>query len=192
MGRTRSGTGQAISAGRRTAAAQAKLKEFIDDAQRRGDLDEWRRGRAILGYISGRRVIEMAAELGRTRGSINRWLGWYEAMGCEGLRTGVAPGPSPKLSTAQQRELVALVEGGPQAAGYDTGVWTGPMIADLIGDKFAVRYHSHTVPRLLHEQGFSVQRPRKRLARADAEAQAYWLRSRFPAIKKKRGRAAES
>ena len=38
---------------------------------------------------------------------------------------------------------------------------------------------------LLHQLGFSVQRPRKRLARADAEAQAQWLREKLPAIKKK-------
>jgi hypothetical protein len=38
--------------------------------------------------------------------------------------------------------------------------------------------------RLLHDLGFSVQRPRKRLARADAEKQAVWLGTTFPAIKK--------
>jgi hypothetical protein len=37
----------------------------------------------------------------------------------------------------------------------------------------------------LHELGFSVQRPRKRLARADAQAQAAWLKEKLPAIKKK-------
>jgi transposase len=39
---------------------------------------------------------------------------------------------------------------------------------------------------MLNDLGFSVQRPRKRLARADAEAQETWLRETFPAIKKKR------
>jgi len=52
------------------------------------------------------------------------------------------------------------------AAGYPSGVWTGPMIGDLIERRFGVRYHKHNVPRLLHELRFSVQRPRKRLARA--------------------------
>ena len=64
------------------------------------------------------------------------------------------------------------------------------MIGDLIECSFGVRYHNHHVPRLLHDLGFSVQRPRKRLARADAEAQATWLRVRFPAIKKKPERVA--
>ena len=137
-------------------------------------------------------MIELAAELDVTRGAINRWLQWYEAMGVAGLVTGKAPGPAPKLGEAQRRELTALVEAGPLAAGYPSGVWTGPMIGDLIARRFGVRYHKHNVPRLLHELGFSVQRPRKRLARADAQLQAIWLREKLPAIKKKPARVAGS
>jgi transposase len=63
------------------------------------------------------------------------------------------------------------------------GRWTGSRIGDLIRKTFGVRYHNHHVPRLLHQLGFSVQRPRKRLARADRDAQAVWLKRRLPAIK---------
>jgi transposase len=59
------------------------------------------------------------------------------------------------------------------------------MIGRLILDRYGVRYHNHHVPRLLNQLGFSVQRPRKRLARADADAQATWVRDRLPEIKKK-------
>jgi hypothetical protein len=38
-------------------------------------------------------------------------------------------------------------------------------------------YHNHHVPRLLHQLGFSVQRPRKRLARADRKAQEIYRRA---------------
>lgn len=188
----RSKNGEAISARRRTPAAREKLRVFIRQRVKVGDLDEWRRGRAVLGYIEGRRVIDLAAELDVTRGSVNRWLQWYEAMGIEGLRTAKAPGPARKLTEAQRAELTELVEAGPLAAGYPSGVWTGPMIGDLIELRFGVRYHKHNVPRLLHELGFSVQRPRKRLARADVAAQATWFRKTFRTIKKKPGPAADS
>lgn len=182
---TRTKKGEAISASRKTLAARKRLRRFIAAANQRGDLAVWKRGRAVLGYIDGRRVIELAEELDVTRGAINRWLQWYEAEGVEGLVTGKAPGRAPRLSEFQRRLLGVLIEGGPQAAGYTSGVWTGPMIADLIEERFGVRYHNHHIPRLLNELGFSVQRPRKRLARADVEAQAYWLRTKLPAIKKK-------
>ncbi|HEX7481014.1 MAG TPA: winged helix-turn-helix domain-containing protein [Polyangiales bacterium] len=160
------------------------MRRFIRQRAKDGDLDGWRRGRAVLGYIEGRRVVDLAAELDVTRGSVNRWLQWYEAMGIEGLATRTAPGPSRKLTNEQRDELTVLVEAGPLAAGYPSGVWTGPMVGDLIEQRFGVRYHKHNVPRLLHELDFSVQRPRKRLARADSAAQATWFRKTFPAIRR--------
>jgi len=187
----RSKTGEAVSARRRTAGARKRLRRHIRAAEKRSDLDCWRLGRAVLGYIEGR-VIDLAAELGVTRGSVNRWLQWYEALGVDGLLTGVPPGAPPRLTEPQRTELGALVEAGPQSAGYQSGVWTGPMIGDLIEQRFGVRYHNHHVPRLLHQLGFSVQRPRKRLARADLLAQEYWLRQRLPAIKRRPLPAAAS
>jgi transposase len=188
----RSKNGEAISARGRSPSARKKLRRFIRNRAKAGNLDEWRRGRAILGYIEGRRVVDLAVELDVTRGSVNRWLQWYEAMGIEGLLTETPPGPARKLTDAQRHELAALVDAGPLEAGYPSGVWTGPMIGDLVERQFGVRYHKHNVPRLLHELGFSVQRPRKRLARADVVAQATWFRKTFPAIKKKPSPAADS
>jgi transposase len=184
MGRCKNG--EAISAAGRSVAARKRLQQFLEDARSHNDLDVWRRARGVLGYLDGRRVVDLAAELDVTRGSVNRWLQWYDALGVAGLVTGVPPGPAPKLSAAHREALVALIEAGPHEAGYTSGVWTGPMIGDLIAQRFGVRYHNHHVPRLLHELGFSVQRPRRRLARADADAQAHWLREKFPRIKKKR------
>lgn len=190
MGRSK--TGEAISACGRSRSARRKLRRFIRQRAKNNKLDEWRRGRAVLGYIEGRRVVELAAELDCTRGSVNRWLQWYEALGVEGLITAKPPGASPKLADEQRRELASLVEAGPLEAGYQSGVWTGPMIGDLIERRFGVRTHRHNVPRLLHELRFSVQRPRKRLARADAIKQASWWNETFPAIKKKPSPAADS
>lgn len=190
--KTRSGTGQAVGAAGRTPTARKKLRQFIAKAEADSDLWPWRRGRAVLGYLDGRPVIAMAKELGVTRGGINKWLQSYEADGVPGLVTGKPPGRARRLSDAQRAELCAVIEAGPLDAGYSAGVWTGPMLADWIDSKFGVRYHNHHLPRLLHELGFSVQRPRKRLARADLDAQATWLRSKFPAIKKKPRAAAAS
>jgi transposase len=117
--------------------------------------------------------------------SIDGYNSGMRLQGVDGLRTGTAPGPASKLTEIQQDELVAWIEAGPQAAGYSSGVWTGPMIRDFIEVHFGVKYHNHHVPRMLNQLGFSIQRPRKRLARADLEAQTTWIRKTFPAIKKK-------
>jgi transposase len=167
-----------------------QLDEFILEAQLKNDLGEWRRGRAVRAYIAGRKVTAIADECGVTRGSVNRWLQWYDVDHVEGLRTSIAEGPAPKLTDEQREALAIIIELGPIQAGYQSGVWTGPMIGDLIEERFGVRYHNHHVPRLLHQLKFSVQRPRKRLARADLARQATWLRETLPRIKKKRASAA--
>ena len=170
---------------RRSWKAKQKLKEIYARAKSRGELAVWRRCRAVLGYLAGKTVTEIARELDAGRSSVYEWLNWYNAHGVGGLKTKKAPGAAPRLSPTQEEELAGTIEGGPIEAGYNSGVWTGPMIGNLIHKRYGVKYHNHHVPRLLHRLGFSVQRPRKKLAKADAEAQAYWLRTRLPAIKKK-------
>lgn len=182
----RARNGQAISTERAGRQELRALRKLQQEAKRDGDLPTWRRATAVLGYLDGVSVIQQAAQLDVTRGSVNRWLQWFEAAGTEGLRPRERLGGEARLSDAQHQQLIALVEAGPLAAGYQSGVWTGPMIGELIRRRFGVSYHNHHIPRLLHKLGFSVQRPRKRLAKADAERQALWLKQTFPAIKKKR------
>lgn len=185
----RSKNGQAISPERRSPQAVRALKDFLLQARSDGDLGAWRRAKAVFGYIHGKKVIAMTAELDVKRSTINTWIQWYEAAGIDGLRTRKALGPAPRLTPHQLDELASLIDTGPQASGYATGIWTGPMVGDLIHRCFGVRYHNQHVPKLLHQMGFSVQRPRKRLARADSAAQALWLRERLPRIKKKQRHA---
>ena len=59
------------------------------------------------------------------------------------------------------------------------------MIAWVIEEEFGVRYHPGHVRKLLPGLGFSVQRPRRVLARADAREQDRWHRRTDPNLKKK-------
>jgi putative transposase len=181
----RSKNGEAIRAERRTPSEIRQLRDLHDAATKASDLATWRRTAAVLGYLDGKSVVAMTGALHVSRSAINDWLKWYDRAGADGLRTGKAPGAPCRLTVPQLMELTSVVEDGPQAAGFQTGVWTGPMLRDWIGSHFKVTYHVQHIPRLLHDLGFSVQRPRKRLARADKEAQAVWVNERLPAIKKK-------
>ena len=89
------------------------------------------------------------------------------------------------------RAVVLNSEGhtsGPVAYGLDSGIWTSPMIAWVIEEEFGVQYHPGHVRKLLHGWGFSVPRPRRVLARADAAAQDRWHRRIYPTLKKKPAR----
>jgi transposase len=188
---TRAKNGQAVRPIRRTLKAQRNLAKRQARALKEGDLATWRRVKAVLGYIRGRATQHLADEAEVDRSTISRWLQHYDRDSLAGLESGAAPGAVPRLNLDQHNELGAIIDAGPQAAGFDTGVWTGPMIGQVIKERWKVQYHHHHIPKLLHQIGFSVQRPRKRLARADKEAQAYWIRERFPEVKKKPPSAGE-
>ena len=184
--------GQIIRRCRRRAKEKRRLRALLVRAKRENDLKTWQRAKAVTDYIDGRSVISLSVEFGVARSTINRWLEKYNKKGARGLRPVKHPGPRPRLTEKQQNELIRVLEAGPQFAGFDTGIWTGPMVGDWLERTFGVAYHNHHIPKLLHRLGFSVQRPRKRLARADKERQAQWLNERFPEIKKKPKRARAS
>ena len=173
-----------IAPSRRTWKAKKKLKQLFAQAKATGDLAVWRRCKAVLDFLSSKTVTEIARELDTGRSSIYEWLDWYNSLGPDGLKTSKPPGSASRLNAKQEEELGEIIDAGPVEAGYSVGIWTGPMVGDLILKRFGVRYHNHHIPRLLHRLGFSVQRPRKKLAKADAEAQEYWIRTKLPAIKK--------
>ena len=103
----------------------------------------------------------------------------------DGLLEGYRCGRPPLLTAEQRAHLGDILESGPVAYGLDTGLWTSPMLAWVIEEEFGVAYHPGHVRKLLHNLGFSVQRPRRVLARADAEEQDRWHRRVYPNLKKK-------
>jgi transposase len=83
-----------------------------------------------------------------------------------------------------------ILDSGPVAYGFLSGVWTSPMVARVIEEEFGVLYHPGHVRKLLGHLGFSVQYPKQVLSRAKPEARDRWHRYTYPRIKKKRTRLA--
>jgi transposase len=74
---------------------------------------------------------------------------------------------------------------GPEAFGYDSGLWTAARVAHLIQEECGVDYHPGHVWRILRQLGWSCQRPTGRALERDEQAIAEWKRKRWPEIKKK-------
>jgi transposase len=181
----RSKNGQSIPPSRLTPEELASLEQLRDEARSSDDLAMWLRAQAVLAYVAKKRVVDVADQLDVGESSVRNWILWYAREGAHGLRSAKRGRSTPKLNPEQLAELAAVLDAGPLAAGFSAGMWTGKMVASLIKSKFNVSFHPQSVPRLLHKMGFSVQRPRKRLARADPIAQTVWKEERLPALKKK-------
>lgn len=165
--------------------ARARVLREQRNALARDDLSGWQRATAVLAYMDGTSSTAIARVLGVDRSTVVRWMAAYVVSGASAMRRGAPPGPSSRLTDAQLEQLGQLIDAGPQASGFSSGVWIGRMICELIKERFGIRYHPKYMPELLHRLGFSVQRPRKLLSRADHAAQARWLRKTWPALKKK-------
>jgi transposase len=161
-----------------------RLIQLRKEAERDGAYRVARRLQAVVLNAEGRTSSELAAILQSPRSKVSEWLARYEAYGVEGLLEGYRPGRPAQLTAEQRERLGDILDSGPVAYGLDAGIWTSPMIAWVIEQEFDVHYHPGHVRRLLHALDFSVQRPRRVLARADAVEQDRWHRHTYPNLKK--------
>jgi len=129
--------------------------------------------------------IAQGLQVDRTR--VHTWIGAWNQYGAEGLLEGHRSGRPAELSAADREHLADILDSGPVAYGLNTGVWTSPLISQLIEDEFDVSYHPGHVRRLLKQLDFSVQRPKTRLVQADPKKQNKWTRYTHPNLKKTPG-----
>jgi len=166
--------------------AYKRLIRLRKQAERDGAYRVAKRLQAVVLNSEGRTSGELAHLLGSPRSRVSEWLARYQTFGVEGLLEGHRSGRPLELTSAQRKQLDDILESGPVAYGLDTGIWTSPMIAWVIEEEFGIHYHPGHVRKLLHRLGFSVQRPRRVLARANADQQDRWQRYTYPSLKKKR------
>lgn len=162
-----------------------KLRRLKKEAEVDGVYRVAKRLHAVLLNADGRTSGEIVRLLGSPRSRVSEWLRNYEEFGYEGLLEGHRTGRPPALTSTQKRELAGIVDSGPVAYGYLSGVWTSPMVKRVIEEEFGISYHPGHVRKILDDIGFSVQRPKRKLARADPEAQSRWRRYSYPNLKKK-------
>lgn len=166
-------------------ATHRRLIRLKKEAERDGAYRVARRLQAVVLNAEGHTSGELAKLLQAPRSKVSEWLSNYQTYGLEGLLEGYRSGRPAALSGEQRTQLADIVDSGPVAYGLDSGVWTSPMISWVIEEEFGVRYHPGHVRKLLHDLGFSVQRPRRVLVRAKAGEQDRWHRRVYPNLKKK-------
>ena len=169
-----------------------RLERWKKEAEADGEYRVAKRVHAVLLNADGRSSGEIAGILQAPRSKVSQWLSDYEEFGQEALLEGQRSGRPGLLSDQQKLALGEIIDSGPLNYGFASGVWNAPMIGRVITEEFAVAYTPRHVRRLLDEMDFSVQRPKRILARADLAAQKRWRRYTYPSLKKKRRPKAPS
>ena len=136
---------------------------------------------------AGNGVNEVARLVQASPSSVSRWKTMRAQGGEAGLKAKPHPGRGCQLSAQDKDQLKQLLLAGPQAAGFDSALWTCKRVAQVMAQRFGVSYHPDHVGRLLHGLGFSCQYPQHRAREQDEEAVRQWRLVEWPRIKKKPG-----
>ena len=157
------------------------------------ELIEARRHQALRLLDEGFSLNEVGRMLGAAPSSVMRWRDTAEGGGEEALKVRFSPGRPPTLTDRQRRKLVKLLLKGAMANGFSTELWTTRRVGTLIKQHCRVQFHRSHVARLLHELGFSCQKPESRALERDEQRIEEWTRTRWPQVKKTlRGRVPTS
>ncbi len=127
---------------------------------------------------------EVARQVGAHRQSVSRWAQQLEAAGLSGLRKAGRPGRKPRLRGEDRKKIERGLKRGPEALGYETGLWTASRVAHLIEEECGVRYHASQAWRILRQLGWSCQRPTGRALERDEAKIRMWKQKRWQELKK--------
>jgi transposase len=138
---------------------------------------------------------------GKPLGEVGRLLGvsaktvwtWLKRLMVQGLIWLVGQhyrgrGRKAKLSGEHQQALYKLVVAGPEANGFDCGVWTTAMLVELIWRRWGVCYNPRYLSSLLAKLGLTYQKARFISDRQEDPnyewARRAWVEQTWPAILK--------
>jgi transposase len=164
-----------------TTETRKELETTLSRAFKAGDLGMVKRVTALLGIARGESVPVIATGVGMSPSTVYAWLGALLLEGVAGLRVQWRGGRPTKLTKTQRQHLTAIIEAGPEAAGFPTGCWHALLIQQVIQREFGVTYNVQYLATLLHSLGFSFQKARFVSDHLDEVARAAWLAYTFPA-----------
>lgn len=148
------------------------------------DWQEGRRLRAWELHQAGWKQVLIAQALGVTPGAVSQWVSCAKQNGQESLLKRKAIGGKSKLSTEQKKQIPELLNRGAEKFGFRGDVWTTGRIREVIQREFGITYHKSHIARILHEIGWSQQKPLRQANKRNEEAVREWKEKAWPDIHK--------
>lgn len=127
---------------------------------------------------------EIARILGVSTAAVCVWNRKLKKQGKESLAMKRASGRPAGLTPTNKASLLKILEAGATAAGFESERWTQARIQQVIEKKFGIHYHQNYISRLLHDLGWSVQKPETRAVERDEDLIRAWLSKDWSRIKK--------
>jgi len=140
---------------------------------------------AVQRVLDGERPCDVTEAYGLSEKIIFRWIKKAKKDGLDSLAPLSRSGRSRTLTDKEELEVRDWVIGNdPRQYGFDFGLWTRKIVADLIENRLGVILSLNSVGRLLHRQGLTPQKPLRRAYERDEEAVNKWVAEVYPRVKK--------
>lgn len=141
---------------------------------------------AVRRVLDGESPREVIDSYGLARTTIYKWLRLEREGGKEALTSRKGTGRPRKLNERQRLQVRGWIAGkDPRQYGFDFGLWTRRIVADLVRRRFGVRLGVTSVGRLLASLGITPQKPLRRAYERDPEAIERWKRQEYPRLRKR-------
>lgn len=152
--------------------------------------EEFRR-LAVRRVVEGGEVpSEVMRSLGLCRTTIYPWLRSFDEGGWAALAGSIAEGPAPKLTPAQGQRVKRWIVGrDPRQYGFEFGLWTRQIVAELIARKFKTQLGLTAIGKLLARLEITPQKPLRRAYERDPAAVTQWVEQDYPRLKRRAKRA---
>ena len=132
----------------------------------------------------GEKPSDVVASYGLCRTSIYRWLRAERRRGEKALQSTKGTGRPPKLTDRQKKQVRRWICGkDPRQYGFDFGLWTRQVVAELIKERMGIGLGLTAVGRLLAELKITPQKPLRRAYERDPEAIEKWKTETYPEIR---------
>ena len=110
----------------------------------------------------------------------------YRERGLAGLKRRKPPGPKSRATAEYRAALRQAVQTPPQTLGFGFSVWSAARLAAYLQRQTGVALTADRVRRILHEEGFSFQRPKHTMKGKRNEAAYEKARRQLKRMKKGR------
>jgi transposase len=159
------------------------LHTHLQQAYRKDDVRLVRRLTVLIDLLVHQIPVDVLSERwGLSTSCLYEWRQAFMLQGTASVLYHHRGGRPAKLTPSQRKRLVALIEAGPLAVGFETACWSAVLIRVMIWREFGVLYNRHYVCTLRQNLGFSFQKARFVSDHLDAAKRLAWLQEQWPGI----------
>jgi transposase len=150
------------------------------------DKTVFRNATIILMSAVGRSKFSIAHDLGCCSATVDNVRQHYRQRSVAGLQPRKPPGRTSAATPAYRRALREAMNTPPQTLGYGFSVWSVARLNAHLKKQTKLSFSADQLRRLLHEEGFSYQRPKHTMQGKRNEAAFAQAQKELQTLKKKR------